>query len=177
MGKVLSVNISATKGIVPVICIVAARSGTGKTTFMEKLVHELVRRGYEVGTIKSDAHGFVMDRPGKDSWRFAEAGAKATAIIGPDKYALIQKTESKKNLNEVAAMIEGVDLILAEGYKASDYPRIEVVRKEKGTEIVSAPELLIAVVSDIKGLPAPVPVLDINDFGGVADLIVQKYFS
>lgn len=159
---------------VPVICIVAGRSGTGKTTFMEKLINELVRRGYQIGAIKSDAHGFEMDYPGKDTWRFAEAGAKATAIIGPDKYALIQKTESKKNLQEVAAMIEGVDLILAEGYKASGYPRIEVVRKEKGTEIVSAPELLIAVVSDVEGLSATVPVLNINDFCEAADLIVRK---
>lgn len=78
---------------IPLICIVAGQSETGKTTFMEKLIVELVKRGYEVGAVKSDAHGFEIDVPGKDSWRFAQAGAKSTAIIGPDKYAIIQKTE------------------------------------------------------------------------------------
>lgn len=162
---------------VPVICFVAAKSGTGKTTFLEKLIKEIVGRGYEVGTIKSDAHGFDIDKPGKDSWRFAQAGSKATAIIGPDKFALIQKTPSKKDLEEVVAMIEGVDIILVEGYKFSNRPRIEVVRSEMGTELVSPVEHLIAVITDVEGLSVPVPVLNINDVEGVADLIIEKYLT
>ena len=67
---------------IPVICIVSAVSNTGKTTLMEKLIGEIVRRGYKVGAVKSDCHGFEMDVPGKDSWRFAQAGASATAIVG-----------------------------------------------------------------------------------------------
>ncbi len=162
---------------VPVICIVAARSGSGKTTFMEKLIGELVHRGYEVGTIKSDAHGFEIDHPGKDTWRFAQAGAKATAIIGPDKYALIQTTEDKKDLNDVVALIEGVDLILVEGYKLSCNPRIEIVRRERGTEIVSDLDQLIAIVTDVEDLYAPVPIMDINNYQAVADLIIKKFIS
>lgn len=162
---------------VQIISIVSARSGTGKTTFMEKLIRELVERGYKVGTIKSDAHGFEMDVPGKDSWRFAQAGAKATAIIGPEKFALIQKTEQKKNLNEVAAMIEDVDLILVEGYKTAEKPRIEVVRREMGTEIISPLEYLIAIVTDVKEIKNSVPIFAIDDYQGVADLIVAKYLA
>lgn len=158
---------------VPVICVVAARSGTGKTTFLEKLIKEIVARGYRVGTVKSDAHGFEMDVPGKDTWRFAQAGAKATAIIGPDKYALIQKTDGRKDLEEVIKMIEDVDIILVEGFKASGMPRIEVVRKEKGTGLVSPPEYLIGVVTDVRDLDAPVPVLDLEDIQGAADLLIS----
>lgn len=162
---------------IPVICIVAGRSDTGKTTFMEKLIQELVQRGYKVGAVKSDTHGFDIDIPGKDSWRFAQAGAKSTTIIGPDKYAIIQKTEHKREIEDVIPLIEDVDIILVEGYKASSRPRIEVIRKEKGTEIISPSEYLIAIVSDVKGLNASVPVLDINDFQGVVDIIVKKYLE
>lgn len=162
---------------VPIVSIVAARSGTGKTTFMENLIRELVERGYKVGTIKSDAHGFEMDVPGKDSWRFAQAGAKATAIIGPEKFALIQETAQKKNLDEVADMIQGVDLILVEGYKMAEKPRIEVIRREMGTEIISPAEYLIAIVTDVQEITTPVPTLAIDDYQGVADLIVAKYLS
>lgn len=162
---------------IPVVCIVSGRSDTGKTTFMEKLIQEFVQRGYEVGAIKSDTHGFDIDIPGKDSWRFAQAGAKSTTIIGPDKYAMIQKTEHKQEIDDVIPLIRGVDIILIEGFKASTRPRIEVIRKEKGTEIISPSEYLIGIVSDAEGLKASVPVLDLNDFQGIADILVKKYLE
>ncbi|MGI6451851.1 MAG: molybdopterin-guanine dinucleotide biosynthesis protein B [Desulfitobacteriia bacterium] len=160
---------------IPIISIVAARSGTGKTTFLEKLIAELTARGYRVGAIKSDAHGFAIDVPGKDSWRFAEAGARATAIIGPNKFALIQQTEQKRSLDEVAALIEDVDVILVEGYKTADKPKIEVVRKEICPEIISPWEYLLAVVTDLEDIPVPVPVLALDDYAGAAELIISKF--
>jgi len=162
---------------VPVISIVAASSGTGKTTFLEKLIKELVERGYRIGTIKSDAHGFEIDKPGKDSWRHTQAGAMATAIISPSKYAVIHKTENKKNLNQVANIFENVDLILVEGFKKGDKPKIEVVRKAKGTEICSPQQDLIAVVTDAEELNVNVPQYNINDARGVADFLVDKYLT
>jgi len=170
-------DIDTDKCKIPLISIVAARSGTGKTTFLEKLIRELVGRGYKVGTIKSDAHGFEMDVPGKDTWRFAQAGAKATAIIGPNKFALIQQTEQKENLYTVAAMIQDVDIILVEGYKMTDNPRIEVIRREVGTEIVSPPECLIAIVTDVEDMAACVPIFSIEDSKSTADFIISQYLS
>ncbi|HHW07185.1 MAG TPA: molybdopterin-guanine dinucleotide biosynthesis protein B [Clostridia bacterium] len=162
---------------VPLVSIVSARSGTGKTTFMEKLIAELVRRGYKVGAVKSDAHGFEIDKPGKDSWRFTQAGAVATAIVGPRKFAFIQETKTKKDLDEVAGLMQDVDLILVEGYKMAMKPRIEIVRAEKGREIISPPEYLVAVVTDIPDLTAPAPVFSFEDYPRVADLIVAKFLG
>ncbi|UWG98241.1 molybdopterin-guanine dinucleotide biosynthesis protein B [Dehalobacter sp. DCM] len=160
---------------VPVVCFVAAKSGTGKTTFLEKLIREMTERGYRIGVIKSDAHRFDIDKPGKDSWRFAEAGSTATAIIGPDKYAVIQKTETKKDIEEVIPMIENVDIILVEGFKMSQRPRFEVVRRELGTEIVSPAENLLGVITDVEDLAAPVPLIDLNDYVRVADIIISVF--
>lgn len=162
---------------VPIVCIVAASSGTGKTTFLEKLIKEMTGQGYRVGTIKSDAHGFEMDVPGKDTWRFAQAGAKATAIISPAKFALIQVTDKKKELEEVAGMIEDVDIIFVEGYKMSSRPRIEVVRREKGNRPISPEEYLLAVVTDVDELETGVPVFPLDAVGNVADLIIEKYLK
>ena len=53
----------------------AAWSGTGKTTVMERTIAALRRRGLRVAAVKHDGHDFEMDRPGKDSWRFAQAEA------------------------------------------------------------------------------------------------------
>jgi len=158
---------------IPVVSIVAASSGTGKTTFLEKLIKELIGRGLKVATVKS-THTFEIDKPGKDSWRHTQAGAKATVIIGTDKYAVIHKTETKKNLDQVVGIFEDVDLIIAEGFKKEDKPKIEVVRKAKGTELCSSLKDLIAVVTDVDELDVEVPKYDLNDARGVADLIEEK---
>jgi molybdopterin-guanine dinucleotide biosynthesis protein B len=157
---------------------VAARSGTGKTTLLEKVIGELRACGCVVGAIKSDSHGIQMDREGKDTWRFTQAGAAATAIIGLDAYALIRKTPRKEDLDTVAAMLSDVDIILVEGYKNANRPKIEVVRAEKGTDIITDPRDLIAVVSDIgafPGLPDTTPVFALDDYRGVARLIIETY--
>lgn len=169
-------SVKTTKDI-PVICFVAAKSGTGKTTFLEKLITEITKRGYRVGVIKSDAHRFDIDKPGKDSWRFAEAGASSTAIIGPDKYAVIQKTETKKDIEDVIPMIENVDIILVEGFKMSQRPRFEVLRRELGVEIVSPLENLLGIITDVQELSVSVPLIDINDYPRVADMIISLYLT
>lgn len=162
---------------IPVICIVSAVSNTGKTTVMENVIDELVRRGYEVGAVKSDCHGFEMDVPGKDSWRFAQAGAKAIAVVGTEQYALVQKTSQKKNLDEIIGLMENVQIVIVEGFTLAGKPKIEVIRQEKGTSIVSSDEELIAIVTDVTEISSPVPVFGLRDYEKVADLIVNKYLA
>jgi molybdopterin-guanine dinucleotide biosynthesis protein B len=162
----------------PVICFVAARSGTGKTTLLERVIEYMTSRGYAVGTIKSDSHGIQMDREGKDTWRFTQAGSRVTAIIGTDAYALIQKTRGREDLETVVAMLRDVDIILVEGYKGANRPKIEVVRAEKGTDVITDPKNLIAVVSDIgvfPDLPGTVPVFALDDYRNVAEFIIETY--
>ena len=159
----------------PVICIVSKASKTGKTTVMENLISELVRRGFKVGAVKSDCHGFAMDIPGKDSWRFAQAGAIATAVIGPNQYALIQKTDGKRELDSVIPMMDNVDIILVEGFKLAGKPKIEVVRAEKGTEIATSAEELVAVVTDVPDLPVPAVTFGLENYQEIADFIVNRF--
>jgi molybdopterin-guanine dinucleotide biosynthesis protein MobB len=159
----------------PVICIVSKGSNTGKTTVMENVIGELVRRGYKVGAVKSDCHGFEIDVPGKDSWRFSQAGAQATAVIGPDRYALIQKTDHKKELDDVIKLMDDVDLILVEGFKLAGKPKIEVVRQAKGTELASSAGELIAVVTDAADLAVPAETFGLEDYPGIADFILNQF--
>ncbi|WP_300157212.1 molybdopterin-guanine dinucleotide biosynthesis protein B [Solidesulfovibrio sp.] len=160
---------------VPVICIVAGRSKTGKTTLMEGLIDELTRRGHRVGAVKSDCHGFDMDVPGKDSWRFGRAGARATAVVGPGRYAVIQRTEAKSELDAVAALMRDVDIILAEGFKHSDKPKIEVVRQAMGDTLVSRAADRIALVTDVDWGAVSTPVFGLDDYPAIASFLVDAY--
>ena len=159
--------------IVPVISVVG-KSNVGKTTFLEKLIPELVRRGYRVGTVKHDVHGFDLDTPGKDTWRHGQAGSRAVTISGPDKIALFLSVEREARLDEVAELIEGqVDLVLTEGYKREGKLKIEVSRADKGTELLCSAEELLCLVTDAEHT-LPVPQFGLDDATGVADLIEER---
>ncbi|MCG0277773.1 MAG: molybdopterin-guanine dinucleotide biosynthesis protein B [Thermanaeromonas sp.] len=156
----------------PIISVVG-KSDVGKTTLLVKLIPELKARGYRIATIKHDTHGFDIDKPGKDTWKHAEAGADIVAISSPTKVAVIEKVEQELTLDEVASRIKGVDLIITEGYKRGNKPKIEVHRKAVGKELLCTEEELLAVVTD-EPLPLNVPLFGLDDVAGLADLIEAK---
>ncbi len=161
--------------MIPIISIVG-KSDSGKTTLIEKLIPELTRRGYRIGTVKHDVHGFEVDREGKDSWRHKQAGAHTVVISSPKKVALIRDVENDLTLEEIRKkLIQDVDLILSEGYKKDVEPKIEIFRKEKHKELLCTKDNnLVAIVSD-KEFKVGVPCFFLDNIKGVADFIEKKY--
>jgi len=155
----------------PIICVVGKKK-SGKTTFMEKLVPELISRGYSVGSIKHDTHGFDIDVPGKDTWRHRRCGVAAVVISSPGKLALIRDVSREPSLDEIAACyFRHLDLVLTEGYARSDKPKIELHRQvEHARPLEPQPAGLLAMVTDAAG-PFDVPVYGLEDAVAVADLL------
>ena len=158
----------------PIVSIVG-KSNSGKTTLIEKLIPELMKRGYKVATIKHNVHGFDIDHEGKDSWRHKKAGAQTTVISSADRVALIEDLDHDHSLDEIRdKYIKGADIILSEGFKGNPFPKIEIFRSELKRELLCKKEdNLLAVVSDVI-LDIGVPCLDINDITGIADLIENE---
>lgn len=125
----------------------------GKTTYLEKLISEMKRRGRRIGVIKHDSHGFEMDRPGKDTWRHAQAGAEVVCISSPEKLAIIKKTKKDTTLEEIIPLITDVDYIFVEGFKKHGAVRVEIFRSAAGFEPLNRPEDLIATISDTEVYP------------------------
>lgn len=160
--------------MVPVVSIVG-RSDTGKTTFLERLLPEMKALGYRVATVKHDVHGFDVDRPGKDSWRHAQAGSDVVIISSPSKIAMIRKVDTEWPLEVIAHHLAvDVDLVLTEGFKRERAPKIEVHRREVGGELLCSPEELVALVTD-EELPVPVPQFGWDEAAAVARLIEEKF--
>lgn len=159
---------------VPVVSIVG-RSNVGKTTLLEKLIAELKRRGYRVATVKHDVHGFELDRPGKDSWRHAQAGSDLVVIAGPNQMAMIARTLRELSLDEIVARLPvEVDIVLTEGYKRGDRPKIEVSRAACGRELLCQPQELLALVTDQAFPGLGVPQYALEDVAGLADLLEAR---
>lgn len=158
--------------MIPVISIVG-RSDCGKTTYLEKLIREIKRRGYKVATIKHDVHGFDIDKPGKDTWRHAQAGADIVCISSPAKMAMIKKVDQELLLEEVAAHIDGVDIIFTEGYKRESKVRIEVFRKEAADSPLCSKDELLAMATDTI-IYDDVPNFSVHDPVPMADFLEQR---
>lgn len=134
--------------MVPVISIVG-KSNSGKTTFIERVIPILKEKGYRVGAIKHDAHRFDIDHEGKDTWRMTASGADTVAISSSSKMAMIKRVESEKSLDEIInALFQEMDIVITEGYKSQDKPKIEIVRCSK---MIALPtENLIAAVNNMQ---------------------------
>ncbi|HVJ49346.1 molybdopterin-guanine dinucleotide biosynthesis protein B [Desulfitobacterium sp.] len=158
---------------IPVVSVVG-KSDVGKTTLLEKLLKESKRRGWRVATVKHDVHGFDMDKPGKDTWRHAQAGADMVVISSPNKIAILESVDEDKPLDEVLSRIRGVDLIFTEGYRRANKAKIEIFRSEVYQDLLCEPEELMAIAADVQ-LNNGVPCYDLDDAKGLCDLIAEKF--
>jgi len=163
----------------PVVSFVSKKN-SGKTTLLEKLIPELCRRGYRVGTIKHDVHGFDIDHEGKDSWRHKQAGAGTVVISSPRKIALVKEVDEEVRLDDIIAQFfSDKDLVITEGYKRSDKPKIEVFRStvhRTPLHTDASSNHLVAVVSDIP-IDLGVPRFDINDVQAITDFIENRFLK
>ncbi|HET6478095.1 MAG TPA: molybdopterin-guanine dinucleotide biosynthesis protein B [Dehalococcoidales bacterium] len=159
----------------PPIISVVGKSDSGKTTLLEALIKVLKQRGYRIAVIKHAVDGFELDTPNKDSWRFSQAGSEVAAISSKDTLAIFRHLENDMDPQELVQYTGAdCDLVLTEGFKRSPYPKIEVIRGEQGSEPVSPPEQLLAMVTD-KPLNINVPQFTREKIAEIADLIEQKY--
>jgi len=159
----------------PVVSIVG-KSKSGKTAFIEKLVKELKSRGYRVATIKHTPKGMTFDEPGRDSWRHIQAGSEATAIASPDKIVLIKPIAQALTLDEIVRFFgEDYDIILAEGFKQGNAPKIEVHRREVGP-LLSSIKKRIAIVTD-EPLETRIRQFSWQDIKGLADLLEEGFIK
>lgn len=149
----------------------AAFSGTGKTTLIERLVRILKAQGYRVAVIKHDAHRFEIDKEGKDSWRFAQAGADMTLISSGEKTAIVE--QRPRSFEENLSMIHDVDLILVEGYKQERLPKIGISRKATGKGFPHPITEYIAVVTDDETISPEVPVFGLDDPEAIAAFLLR----
>ncbi len=151
---------------------------SGKTTLTVRLVSELSARGYKVSTIKHAHHAFDIDRPGADSYRHREAGAGEVAIVSGARWALMHeiRDETEPPIDEILQRLEPCDIVLVEGYKRENHPKIEARRKgTKDDQPLSNDDpAIVAIATDYEIAGEMLPIFDINDISHIADFVELK---
>ena len=155
-------------------------SGSGKTTFCERLVAELSSRGMRVGVIKHHGHPTPTDADGSDSSRYAHAGARCVALSSPVECVVRRFPERERTLEELASEISGeCDIVIAEGFKHQAIRPVELCRAAHNEEPVLGADSLFAMITDsparaAEGSRAGVPVLALDDVAGMADIMCAE---
>jgi len=158
------------------VSFVAAASNSGKTTLIEKLIPLLKVRGLTVGVLKHASKGFDPDRPGKDSWRFREAGADIVAVTGPAGTTVMRRGECEPASGDLGHILGACDVVLREGFKKAGGDRFEVFRSGiSGTRPLCLDDpSFIALATDTK-FDVSMPQFDLNDEKSIAAFIMEKY--
>ncbi len=146
-------------------------SGSGKTTLLTAMLRLLVARGLAVSTVKHAHHGFDIDKPGKDSHRHREAGAREVLVSGGRRWALMHELDGPEpGLPELLGHLGPVDLVIVEGFKQNPHPKIEVLRPSLGS-VPLWPERddIVAVASDEAVETAGKPLLPLNEPARIVD--------
>jgi molybdopterin-guanine dinucleotide biosynthesis protein B len=144
---------------------------------LEKLIRELTSRGYRLAVVKHHRHaGLRFDTPGKDTWRFAQAGAEHVMLAGPDRAYHVRRYQEEPPLEELVGCIDSVDLILTEGHKRANTPKIEVIRGPEEPVLVSNPNQVVAIASD-RAVDLGKREFDLNDPISLVDFIEARFIA
>ncbi len=144
-------------------------SGSGKTTLLTAMIPLLRARGISVSTVKHAHHAVPLDVPGKDSYRHREAGAAEVILAGPAGFAMFGEATG---LEALLARLAPVDLVLVEGFRGENIPKIEVFRPALGKPPLW-PDMEVMAVASNAALPdCELPVLDLNVPETVADFVL-----
>ena len=149
---------------------------TGKTGLVERLVAEIVARGFTVSTVKHAHHPFDVDHEGRDSFRHREAGAQEVLLSSGNRWALMHELRgsSELPLAELLEKLSPTDIVLVEGFKAEGHSKLECHRAETGKPILARDDrTIVAVASDV-AVDIAQPVFDLNDTMGVCDFVLDQ---
>jgi molybdopterin-guanine dinucleotide biosynthesis protein B len=153
----------------------AGWSGSGKTTLIEQLIPRFTAHGLKVSLVKHAHHSFDVDHPGKDSWRHRQAGCHEVMIGSGVRWALMHELRGAPEppLQELIARMSPCDLLLVEGFKRYEMPKLEIYRAANGKPLLHPEDRhIVAVATDVR-LDTPLPQLDLNDPDAVAAFVVE----
>lgn len=151
---------------------VSGIKNSGKTTLITKLVSALTQKGYKVGVIKHDGHEFKADHEGTDSYKHKEAGAKNVIVYSKTKVMMI-KDDVMPEIESLIKLQQDMDIVILEGMKHSQYPKIEIVRSDVSTQSVCQKETLLALVTDTALIIEGIPSIHLNDFEKIFKVILD----
>jgi molybdopterin-guanine dinucleotide biosynthesis protein MobB len=149
-------------------------SGSGKTELICRLLPWFKAQGLKVAVLKH-THKQNLGEAGKDTGRFAKAGARLVALAGPGVLQITRYSSEDPHLKAVlAALAPEADLILVEGYKGSSLPKVALVGP--GVENVLPDFSQVIALISTEPTDSPLPVFHPQQIGELGAFL-KKYLG
>ena len=148
---------------------------SGKTYYIKEIIKKLRKKGLSVASIKHAHHDFDIDKPGTDSFKHRQSGASEVIISSSKRWAKIieNKNKNEKKLNELLKEFYDIDVVIVEGFKKENHPKIEII--SKNSKIVNNEiKNVVAIVADHK-LNSNLPSFLRNDVESLTEFIIDKF--
>ena len=146
----------------------------GKTYYASLIIKSLVNKGYHIGSIKHAHHDFDIDKPGTDSFKHREAGSRQVIISSSKRWAKITENNNtyEKSLDELIKEFNNVDIVVVEGFKKDNHPKIEILTKDLNNRNEETINVIAVVSNDLKD--TTIPVFEENDIENLVKFIIKK---
>jgi molybdopterin-guanine dinucleotide biosynthesis protein B len=141
------------------VIAVSGTKNTGKTTLVTRIVAELTRRGFSVGTIKHTHHTFDLE--GKDTWKHREAGAEIVVGSGDETFLTVNENMDLDQILSMIKFIKDLDFVVLESFKHCKYAKVATSNIED--------EFIITRVNALE--------MNENDVKPIVDLIEERSYG
>ncbi|WP_163135022.1 molybdopterin-guanine dinucleotide biosynthesis protein B [Agarivorans sp. Alg241-V36] len=157
----------------PIIAL-AGYSGSGKTTLLSQLIPLLKEQGLRVVVVKHSHHKLELDKHGKDSHQFVEAGADQVILACPNKRYHFSVQQQHDELDEQLNWVNWshCDLVIVEGYRHNNVTKIEIYRKLNAKPVLHPTDQQIIAIATPDKLETDLPLLDLNKPKQIRDFIL-----
>lgn len=161
------------------IFAVSGIKNSGKTTLITNLICSFREKNFTVSVIKHDGHDFVPDVPDTDSYKIRNAGAEGVAVFSDQRMMIVKECGGVSERDLMKAFPDS-DFIILEGFKYSEYPKVEIVRRMNSADPVCDPEYLLGIVTDYEAEELPqkyrqIPVYGLDETEKLADSLLQEF--
>jgi molybdopterin-guanine dinucleotide biosynthesis protein B len=153
----------------------AGWSGSGKTTLIEKLIPLFAARGLKVSLVKHAHHTFDVDQPGKDSYRHRHAGCNEVLVSSSRRWALMHELRGapEPGFAQLVERISPCDLLLVEGFKREQLPKLEVYRAAVGESLLHPQDPSIVAIASDQRVDSSLPQFDLDDAPAIAEFVLR----
>tara|TARA_B100002051_G_C16213292_1_gene382152 strand:- start:32 stop:514 length:483 start_codon:yes stop_codon:yes gene_type:complete len=124
---------------------------SGKTFYASKIIKKLKSNNYRVASIKHAHHEFDIDHQNTDSFIHRKSGSSQVIISSSKRWAKICELdgENEKKLDELISELSEVDIVIIEGYKNENHPKIEIIIEKENKHLFQNIKNVKALISDI----------------------------
>jgi molybdopterin-guanine dinucleotide biosynthesis adapter protein len=164
----------------PLIISIVGYSNSGKTRLLEKMIPSLKAKMYSVGVIKHTGHDFPLEQPGKDTYKFGQAGADGVVLVGSGQIGFLGKMDETDALilNRIEqSFFSDRDIILTEGFKKGDKPKIAVLTEGQEEQLLKEIEgNIVATVGEVQ-VRSDLPHFKPEDFEGLVQMVIDRFLK